>query len=94
MEIQILVIGLNCYQEQELQELITLLKDSYNLKKLPSSEHYILYLIPENDGVEISEELEDISKHHSNPAWEIITRNINNQTELDSIANELYFEAR
>ena len=92
MEIQILVLGLNCYTNQELEQLATLFNEEYNLKKLPSSEYYLLCLIPENDVVEISEEMEEISKYHSNPAWEIITRNINSQAELDSLANQLYFE--
>jgi hypothetical protein len=92
MEIQILVLGLTAYNEQELKEIVNLLKGEYDLKKLPSNDNYLLCLVPKNDVVEISEEMDELSKHHNNPAWEIISRNIESQAQLDSLATELYFE--
>lgn len=92
MILKILVIGLKCYDERELQEIIFLAKENYKLKKLPSSDHYLLCVIPDNEEVEIMEEMEEISKSHGNPAWEIITRTINSQAELTALPTILYYE--
>lgn len=92
MEMNILIVGVKCYNEKELKELIFLLKENFKLKKLPSSEQYLLCCVLDSDVVEISEELEEISKGHSNPAWEIVTRRINNQKDLDELPTILYLE--
>lgn len=92
MEMNILIVGVKCYNEKELKELVFLLKEDFKLKKLPSSEQYLLCCVPDSDVVEISEELEDISKSHSNPAWEIVTRQINNQKDLDELPTVLFLE--
>lgn len=93
MEIKILIVGIKCYNEKELKELISLLKDDFKLKKLPSSDEYLLCCVPDNEVKDISEEMHEISKGHSNPAWEIITRQINSQTDLEELPIALYFEA-
>lgn len=94
MEINILVIGLKAYNDRELNELFSLLNEEYRLKKLPSSEEYLLCCVPDNETTEITEELTEISKKHNNPAWEIITRKINSQLELEGLPIILYYESR
>lgn len=94
MIIKILVIGLTCYSDQEITEITSLLKEEYEIKKLPSSKHYLLALVSEHEVIEIIEEMEEISKTHSNPAWEIITREINNQIELENLPHVLFHESR
>lgn len=37
-------------------------------------------------------EYKKIHKGHNNPAWEIVTRQINNQKDLDELPTVLYFK--
>jgi len=94
MEINILVIGIKAYNDRELNELVFLLKEEYHLKKLPSSEEYLLCCVPDNEITEITEELTEISERHNNPAWEIITRKISSQLELERLPMILYHEPK
>lgn len=94
MEIKILVIGVKNYNERELKEVIFLIKEEFKLKKLPSSEEYLICCIPDHDITEIQEELEELSKNHSNPSWEIITKKVNNQSELEALPKILYYESK
>lgn len=94
MELTILIIGLKKYNEKELDEIISLAKDDYQLMRLPSNEHYLICAVNEIEVEEIRADLEEISRSHSNPAWEIQTRNINSQSDLELLPTILFYEPK
>lgn len=94
MKIKILVLGITCYEEQELKEIVSLLETEFNVFKLPSNETYSLFAIRDEEEEDITLEMEDLSSSHSNPAWEIISREFNNNSELQKLADVLVLEER
>lgn len=94
MELNILIIGVKKYTEKELNEIISITRDDYQLKRLPSNEHYLICAVNEFEVEDITSDLEEISKSHFNPAWEIQTRNINSQSELEALPSILLYEPK
>ncbi|WP_028298739.1 hypothetical protein [Olivibacter sitiensis] len=92
MEMQILVVGITCFSMDDLKQIKGLLRDEYGLKRLPSNDTYLLCYVPEGLEDDILSDLDD--RHFSNPAYEIIRRDINSQAELEALSYQLLLEER
>ncbi|MCL4639024.1 MAG: hypothetical protein M5Z89_08545 [Olivibacter sp.] len=92
MEIQVLVVGITCFNFGELKSIKELLQKEYDLKRLPSNDAYLLCYVPKGLEEDILRDLDDMN--FVNPAYEIITREINTQAELEALSYQLLFEER
>jgi len=92
MEIQILVVGITRFRMDELKAIKELLRDEYDLKRLPSNDTYLLCYVPEGLEDDILSDLNDMN--FMNPAYEIIIRDINSQAELQALSYQLLLEER
>jgi hypothetical protein len=92
MRLNVLVINTEIIKGDDLEANINIAKNDYECARLPSFNHYLLCAVHDDDVEDILTDIEDL--HISNPAYEITTREVNNQTELNSLSFILQAEPR
>ncbi|MEN0053559.1 MAG: hypothetical protein AAGC65_07810 [Mucilaginibacter sp.] len=92
MKLNVLVINTDIIKGENLEAVIQIAKNDYECLRLPSSNHYILCAVLDEYVDDILTDLEDLNL--SNPAFEITSREINSQIELEALSLILQMEPR
>lgn len=92
MKLNVLVINTDIIKGEDLKAVIDIAKDDYQCARLPSQNHFLLCAVHDDYLEDILTDLEDLNI--SNPAYEITTREINNQAELEALSIILQLEPR